>query len=522
MNTTDARPPLAGEIRRRTALVTEPLPRRRVLFATTFAFLISFVVWFDMAPFLTSIGRSMHLTPKQLVALTLCNLVLCVPGRVFIGKAVDRFGPRRIYAGLLVFSFIPNTVFAVSHSFTVLAVSRLFVGLVGAGFVVGIRLVAEWFDDRDMGTATGFYGGWGNFGSAVAAISLPLVATFVAGGPAAWRWGVFTAGAVAAAYGVILLALVQDTPDGQPHSRPAQTGALEVTSPSGLVASVLLFVPIGAVMALVVDRLYRTKILSGAAAVICIIGIAAFLVHQVMRALQANRRAIADEYPSEERFPMRSVVLLCLAYSVTFGTELTVISLLPTYFAATFGLHIAAAGVAGSMFAFTNLVTRPGGGFVSDVSGRRRTTLIWLLAGVAVSFVIMAKMNATWSVGAGILLVMVASVFVQGGNGAVFAIVPSINRRSSGQIAGIVGAYGNVGGLILSSVLFFTITPTHKSGNTSLVFLVIAGSALIVAGLCRFLPADPPAVPEVATAPVPAERLVSEQPRVNTSVDSLG
>ena len=496
MKQTGAHSLVTGEFRRRAGVVTAALPRRRVLLATTFAFLMSFIVWFDMAPFLTSIGKSVHLTSKQLAALTLCNLVLCVPGRLLIGKAVDRFGPRRIYAGLLVFSFIPNTVFATAHSFTVLAVSRLFVGLVGAGFVVGIRLVAEWFDDRDMGTATGFYGGWGNFGSAAAAISLPLVATFLAHGPGAWRWGVFTAGAVAAAYGVVILVLVRDAPNGQTYRRPAHTGALEATSRSGFIALVVLLVPIAGILALVVERLHRTKVLSSGAAVFCLVGIGYFLVHQVIRTVSANRRAIANDYAPEDCFPMRSVVLLCLAYAVTFGTELTVISLLPTYFAKIFGLHIAAAGIAGSMFAFTNLVTRPGGGIISDVLRKRRATLMWLLFGVAVSFVAMATINSKWSVGAGIALVMVASVFVQGGNGAIFAMAPVINRRSAGQISGIIGAYGNIGGLILSSILFFTISPTHKVGNVPLVFLVIAASALVVGALCRFLPNDAPTMAE--------------------------
>jgi MFS transporter, NNP family, nitrate/nitrite transporter len=517
MKQTSAQSLVAGEFRRRAGVLATALPRRRVLLSSTFAFLMSFVVWFDMAPFMTSIGKNLHLTSKQLAALTLCNLVLCVPGRLLVGKAVDRFGPRRIYAGLLVFSFIPNTVFATAHSFTVLAVSRLFVGLIGAGFVVGIRLVAEWFDDRDMGTATGFYGGWGNFGSAAAAISLPLLATFLAHGPGAWRWGVFTAGAVAAAYGIVLLALVRDTPNGQTYRRPAHTGALEATSRSGFVAVLALLVPIAGVLALVVERLHRTKILSAGAMVVCLIGIGYFLVHQVIRAFGANRQAIANEYAPEDRFPMRSVVLLCLAYAVTFGTELTVISLLPTYFAKTFGLHIAAAGIAGSMFAFTNLVTRPGGGIVSDVLGKRRATIIWLLLGLTVSFAAMATINSKWSVAAGIALVMVASVFVQGGNGAIFSIVPAINRRSAGQIGGIVGAYGNIGGLVLSSILYFTITPTNKAGNVPLVFMVIAGSALVVAVLCRLLPNDAPAVLEERDVPTPIDAEIGVPAEVGVS-----
>ena len=45
-----------------------------------------------------------------------------------------------------------------------LVVSRLMIGIVGAGFVVGIRMVSEWFPPAEVGTAEGIYGGWGNFG----------------------------------------------------------------------------------------------------------------------------------------------------------------------------------------------------------------------------------------------------------------------------------------------------------------------------------------------------------------------
>ena len=71
---------------------------------------------------------------------------------------------------------IPNTIFALSSSFTTLVFSRLALSVVGAGFVVGIRMVSEWFPPSEVGTAEGVYGGWGNFGAAAAAFSLPMVA----------------------------------------------------------------------------------------------------------------------------------------------------------------------------------------------------------------------------------------------------------------------------------------------------------------------------------------------------------
>jgi NNP family nitrate/nitrite transporter-like MFS transporter len=66
---------------------------------------------------------------------------------------------------------------------------------------------------------------------------------------------------------------------------------------------------------------------------------------------------------------------------------------------------------------------------------------------------------------------MACSFFVQGGEGAVFAAVPLIKRRLTGQIAGMTGAYGNVG-----AVFFLTV---YSMVPTSTFFYVIAVSAVL-------------------------------------------
>ena len=67
---------------------------------------------------------------------------------------------------------------------------------------------------------------------------------------------------------------------------------------------------------------------------------------------------------------------------------------------------------------------------------------------------------------------MCCSFFVQAGEGAVFAIVPLIKRRMTGQIAGMAGAYGNVGAVTYLTILSFV--------DYSTFFMVIGASALIV------------------------------------------
>ena len=462
--------------------------QQRVLQLTTMAFFLSFVVWFNFAPFSVAIGKDLHLTPAQLGVIGLCNLALTIPARVFVGRLLDRIGPRRLYGALLLFAVVPNTVFAMAHSFTVLVLARLALGLVGAGFVVGIRMVSEWFDHEEMGTVEGFYGGWGNFGSAAAALGLPQLAILVAGGPHAWRWGIGISGVVAALYGLVYLFAVEDTPPGKTYLKARRPGALEVTSRASVWALVGLQLPIPATLALVAWRVERVHVLSRGGLVGVCVALVVFGGYLVTSTLRANRAALAEEHAPEERYAFASVLILSLAYFVTFGAELTVVSLLPTFFATTFALKITAAGAAGSAFAFTNLVTRPGGGIASDVAASRRRVLVVLLAGSAVTFAAMSRMTGAWPLGLGVALVALASVFVQGGNGAVFAMVPLVKRRVSGQIAGIAGSYGNIGGVLFSSLLFFTIDKQHPIGNTRLLFLVIAAAAAVVAILCRWLP----------------------------------
>jgi NNP family nitrate/nitrite transporter-like MFS transporter len=501
MSTSPARRPLA----RRLSILASFRGPSRVLYLTTLAFFLSFVVWFDMAPFAVAIGDDLGLDKSQLVTLTLCNLALTVPARVVVGAVLDRVGPRRLYAGLLVFAAVPNTMFALSESFSMLVVSRLLLGIVGAGFVVGIRMVSEWFSREDIGTAEGIYGGWGNFGSAAAALVLPPVAAAVAGGVGGWRWGVGIAGVAAAVYGVVYWFAVTDTPEGVTYARPARKGALPVSSRGALIGLLAMQVPVAAILGVVALRIHRVGVLSETGLWIAYATIAAYTLWQVALILKVNRPVLEGAAPDHE-YEFRAVALLSLAYGVTFGAELAVVSLLPTFFSTTFGLAIGAASAAGSAFAFTNLVTRPGGGIWSDLSSSRGRVVRGCLFGTAVSFAVLSFLDGGWPLALGIGLVALASVFVQGGNGAVFAMVPQIHKPVSGQIAGLAGCYGNVGGIAFSSVLFFW------GDDARLLFLTVAAAALFVGVVCRWLPhmagagrtVDVPEVPTPATAVEPA------------------
>ena len=91
----------------------------------------------------------------------------------------------------------------------------------------------------------------------------------------------------------------------------------------------------------------------------------------------------------------------------------------------------------------------------------------------------MSMINAEWPLWLAVVTAMACSFFVQSGEGAVFAVVPLIKRRLTGQIAGMTGAYGNVGAVVYLTVFamvdyqtfFFTIACTAVLGFFTLFFL---------------------------------------------------
>ena len=163
--------------------------KMKTLHLSWIAFFITFMVWFNMAPLKGAIVDGVGLTLSEWKTLLIINVALTIPARVIIGALTDKFGPRIVYSALMGICSIPCFMFALADSFTQLVIARFALGCIGAGFVVGIRMVSEWFPPKELGTAEGVYGGWGNFGSAAAAFTLPTLAILF-GGEDGWRYAV--------------------------------------------------------------------------------------------------------------------------------------------------------------------------------------------------------------------------------------------------------------------------------------------------------------------------------------------
>ncbi|HWJ98344.1 MAG TPA: MFS transporter, partial [Acidimicrobiales bacterium] len=380
-------------------------PASRTLHLTWFAFFTTFVVWFNFAPFATTIGDQFDLSKGQLVTLGLGNLALTVPARLVVGSLLDRFGPRRTFSAILVYALVPCLVFATAQDFTGLVIGRLLVGVVGAGFVVGIRMVSEWFPPGAVGTAEGIYGGWGNFGAAAATLALPVAADVV-GGPDGWRWAIAGTGVAAAAFGLVYARSVTDTPGGVAYQRTTKASALEVTSPSAVWGLMALSVPLAVALGVIGWRIWKVGVITTAGLAVAIAASALLLAVQLLTVHRANGRARADGYPPEEQYPFRSVAVLSFAYACTFGSELAAVSFLPTFFETTWGLSAAVAGAAASAFAVMNLVSRPAGGLISDLVASRRRWLATLLGCLGAGYLVLSRLTGAWPLGVAIALVL--------------------------------------------------------------------------------------------------------------------
>ena len=445
--------------------------KMKVLHFSWLAFFITFFVWFNHAPLLGSIAESLGLTKSELKTLLILNVALTIPARILIGMLTDKYGPRITYAALLFFSSLPCFWFAMATDFTQLAISRFLLGFVGAGFVIGIRMVSEWFPANELGTAEGIYGGWGNFGSAAAAMSLPTLA-LIFGGEDGWRYAVGLTGVICFLFSFVWYANVSDTPKGSTYFKPKKIGGLEVTSKGDFVFLLIMKVPMYAALALLAWKLSPngvSMLSEGVTTIIYLILIAIF-IYDCYSAFNVNRDMFATPVPEIQRYPFKQVAVLNILYFATFGSELAVVSMLPLFFSDTFNLDMVYAGLLASAYAFMNLMSRPGGGWLSDRFGRKKTLLI-LTAGLAVGYALMAMIDSSWPLVLAVVAAMACSFFVQAGEGAVFAVVPLIKRRLTGQIAGMTGAYGNTGAVFYLTVLSMV--------DYSTFFMVIAATAVI-------------------------------------------
>lgn len=469
--------------------------RIRVMHFTWIAFFITFYVWFNMAPLATTmldnIGEENGgwLTKDHIKVFAIANVALTIPARVFIGALLDRFGPRRVFSALLIVMAFPTFGFAFGNSFMQLLIARLLLSIIGAGFVIGIRMISQWFPPSMIGRAEGLYAGWGNFGSAWAAMTLPWVAISVFGDyEDGWRYAMAANGTVSFIYGFIYFFVVKDVPEGTKFIGTSKVGPMTMSSKIDVAQYLVWSLPIMGALGLLAWRVARIDIdgepvISQTVLWLIYGGLGLIYVAHVVKTLQINLPHLAAGVAEADRYSFLSVAALNTTYFANFGAELAIVSMLPAFFEGTFTLSPEKAGLVASSFAFVNLVARPLGGLISDSMTNRKWVMVGYMVGIAIGFFLMAFIGSSWPLWLAVLLTIMTSMFVQGSEGATFAIIPMVSRAQTGQVAGMAGAYGNVGAVTYLVILSLVSDKTF--------FLILAGGAAFSVIFCALFLQNP-------------------------------
>jgi NNP family nitrate/nitrite transporter-like MFS transporter len=381
-------------------------PQMRAFHMTWFAFFLCFFAWFGIAPLMPVVREEMKLTKDQVGWCVIGSVAITVFVRLFIGWLCDRIGPRLAYTGLLLLGSLPVMGIALARDYETFLLCRVLIGAIGASFVITQYHTSIMFAPNCVGTANATAAGWGNLGGGVTQFVMPqLLALFVGvlgfSSFAGWRLSMVVAGAVCALAGVAYFFLTQDAPEGN---------------------------------------------------------FAALRARKRMPSRQSARGGFLEACRD------RRVWVLAMIYGACFGLELTIDNIAVLYFLDHFEhlkqappmQALATSGLVAGLFGGMNLFARALGGIVGDKVGTRwglagRTKWLFLaLFGEGLLLMCFSQTRTLWLA---VLLLMLFGLFVKMSNGATYSVVPFINPRALGSVAGIVGAGGNVGAVAAGFLL---------------------------------------------------------------------
>ena len=403
----------------------------RTFHTTWFAFFLAFFGWFGIAPLMAIIREDLMLTKAEIGNTIIASVAITVIVRVLIGPLCDKIGSRKAYTWLLILGSLPVMGIGLAQNYETFLLFRLAIGAIGASFVITQYHTSVMFAPNCIGTANATTAGWGNLGGGVTQMVMPLIFTAVLSFGVdrflGWRLAMIVPGIALFITGFVYYFFTQDAPDGN-YKELRERGELEPAKGKGMESFML---------------------------------------------------AIKDY----------RVWALFFIYAACFGVELTINNVAALYYHDHFQLDVKTAGLIAGLFGLMNIFARTVGGALSDFFAKsiglrgRVMFLFVVLLGEGIMLIIFSQM-AVLVLAVGTMIVF--SLFVQMSEGATFGIVPFINRKALGAVAGIVGAGGNAGAVI-AGFLFRAESVTMQQGLLYLGIMVAVASFGTV--LVRFSPA---------------------------------
>jgi NNP family nitrate/nitrite transporter-like MFS transporter len=408
----------------RIALSDFKTPHMRAFHMTWLAFFLCFFGWFGVAPLMAVVRDELQLTKAQVGNTIIASVAITILVRMIVGPLCDRYGPRRVYSGLSILGSLPVMGVGLAYNYETFLLFRLAIGAIGASFVITQYHTSIMFAPNVVGTANATAAGWGNLGGGVTQMVMPLVFLGITslGVSSFWGWrlAMVIPGAALFLVGVAYYFLTQDAPNGNYEDLRARGEMPPLRSEKG-----------------------------------------------------GSLRAAARD---------PRVWALFVVYAACFGMEITIDNVAALYFHDRFHLDIRTAGLIAGLFGFMNIFARALGGIFSDriaawkgLMGRVRFLgAVLFLEGV--SLLVFSWMS---HLPLAVAAMMMMGLFVKMANGATYAVVPFINKKALGAVAGIVAAGGNAG----AAAAGFLFRAEGLSMQDALFYLGVAVTACSLATL---------------------------------------
>ncbi|MYM94867.1 MFS transporter [Duganella vulcania] len=414
-------------------------PQMRAFHLTWMAFFVCFFAWFACAPLMPVIKGEFGLSVAQIANINIAAVAITILVRLVVGPLCDHFGPRKTYTGLLLLGSIPVIGVAFAQSYESFLFFRLGIGAAGASFVITQYHTSVMFAPKVVGTANAAAAGWGNAGGGVAQATMPLLMTAMimlgVSETYGWRAALIVPGVLMIIMAGVYYRFTQDCPQGNFTELRAAGIAIEGGKKGGW---------------------------------------------ESFKLASVNYR----------------VWMLFITYGACFGIEIFIHNIAAIYYVDHFKLTLAQAGMAAGSFGLLALFARALGGWVSDkfaAAGNlnnRVTLLFVLMLGEGAGLLMFANAgSAALAIGA----MLVFGLFTHMACGATYAIVPFVDKRALGGVAGIIGAGGNVGAVAAG----FLMKGLGNTQQTLSILGIVVGASALCALAARF---SSSAVEETATA----------------------
>ncbi|KAJ5204531.1 uncharacterized protein N7498_005410 [Penicillium cinerascens] len=447
----------------------------RVFFFSWLGFMVAFLSWYAFPPLLTvTIKKDLHMTQADVANSNIVALLATLLVRFIAGPLCDRFGPRLVFVGLLLCGAIPTAMAGLVTNPKGLIALRFFVGILGGTFVPCQVWCTGFFDKKIVGTANSLAGGWGNSGGGITYFVMPaiydaLVTSQGLTSHKAWRVAYIVPFIIITAVALGMVFLCEDTPTGKWSERhlwlteaatPSNGNIVDINSVgnSGGPSSPPSVYGITAVD--VEKKGVQTP---------SVIDKNASTLEQID--LLKAEIVIAPTHKEAMRVALSlSTMAVAIPYACSFGSELAINSILGAYYAARFHhMGQTKSGQWAAMFGLLNVICRPAGGFFADVLYRATGTvwskklLLTFLGLVMGAFQVAIGLSDPSDETTMFGLMAGLAFFLEACNGANFAVVPHVHPYANGIVSGIVGGFGNLGGILFAIVFRYNGSQYGKS-----------------------------------------------------------